>query len=121
MKYEWMDAYCIEKAGAEKDFKAEWNAVRYMIRGKMFAMVGGDKEGKPIVSLKLEPPRGLALREQHADIIPGYYMNKDHWNSVYLEGDVPDELLRSMIDESHSLILASFSKKAQAEIAGLQK
>ena len=117
MKYEWLDAYCTAKKGAEKDFKAEWNATRYMIRGKMFAMQGGDKYGKPIITVKLEPLFGELLRKQYKDIVPGYYMNKEHWNSLYLEGDVPDEVLRDMLDKAYEILLASLSKKAQDEVA----
>jgi predicted DNA-binding protein (MmcQ/YjbR family) len=117
MNYEWLDAYCQAKKGSEKDFKAEWNATRYMIRGKMFAMQGGDKYGKPIITVKLEPLFGELLRKQYKDIVPGYYMNKDHWNSLYLDGDVPDEVLRDMLDKAYEILLASFSKKAQDEIA----
>ena len=89
-----------------------------MVGGKFFALLGGDKAGKPIVSLKLEPTLGSMLREQYADIIPGYYLNKEHWNSVYLEGDTPDDVLRMMIDESYKLVLGGLSKKAQREITG---
>lgn len=116
MKYEWMDEYCLSKKGAEKDFKAEWEAIRYLIGGKMFAMQGGDKDNKAIITLKCEPVFGQALRQQYEHIIPGYYMNKEHWNSVYLDGDVPDEILRQMIDMSYELVLKSLSKKAQKEI-----
>ena len=116
MRYEWMDAHFLSLPGAEKDFKVEWNAVRYLLGGKMFGMQGGDKEGRPIITLKLEPAHGVLLREQYVDIIPGYYMNKEHWNSLYLEGSVPDDVLRKMIVESHRLILASLSKKLQREI-----
>ncbi len=70
-------------------------------------------EGNPILNVKLEPAMGEMLRQQYTDIIPGYYMNKEHWNSVYLEGEVPDDLLRDLIDRSHRLILSSLSKKAQ--------
>lgn len=118
MKYEWMDAYCLSKKGAEKDFKIEWDATRYLIGGKMFALQGGDKEHKPIITLKCEPPFGQFLREQHRHIIPGYYMNKEHWNSVYLEGDVPDDVLKQMIDMSYELVLNSLSKKMQKQIMG---
>ena len=118
MKYEWLDEYCLSKKGAEKDFKLEWNATRYMIRGKMFAMQGGDKYGKPIITVKLEPLFGEILRKQYKDIIPGYYMNKEHWNSLYLDGDVPDAVLKDMLDKSYTILLASFSNKAQNEIAG---
>jgi predicted DNA-binding protein (MmcQ/YjbR family) len=116
MKYEWLDSYCLEKKGVEKDYKEEWQATRYMIRGKMFAMQGGDKYGKPIITVKLEPMFGNLLRQQYQDIVPGYYMNKEHWNSMYLEGDVPDEVLRDMLDKSYQILLQSFSKKAQKEI-----
>lgn len=118
MNYPWLDEYCLSKKGSEKDYKPEWDATRYMLRGKMFAMVGGDKYGKPIVTLKLEPAFGELLRTQYEDIIPGYYMNKEHWNSLYLEGNVPGDVLRDMIDKSHSILLASLPKKTQAEILG---
>ncbi|NLK71131.1 MAG: MmcQ/YjbR family DNA-binding protein [Clostridiales bacterium] len=112
MKYEWLDEYCTSKKGVVKDFKVEWQVVRYMLNGKMFAMQGGDKYGKQIITLKLEPLFGELLRKQYKDIIPGYYMNKVHWNSVYLAGEVPDDVLRDMIDESYLLVFKSLSKKA---------
>ena len=118
MKYEWMDEYSLQKPGVVKDYKDEWSAFRFMVGGKFFVLLGGDKAGKPIVSLKLEPALGSMLREQYTDIVPGYYLNKEHWNSVYLEGDVPDDVLRMMIDESYKLVLGGLSKKAQREITG---
>lgn len=119
MNYPWIDSYCTGKKGVQKDYKEEWQATRYMIGGKMFAMQGGDKQNKPIITVKLEPLYGQLLRGQYSDIIPGYYMNKDHWNSLYLEGAVPDEVLREMLDQAYELVLRSLTKKAQAEIAGL--
>ena len=116
MKYEWIDSYCLAKKGAEKDYKLEWQATRYMIRGKMFAMQGGDKYGKPIITVKLEPAFGSLLRQQYQDIVPGYYMNKEHWNSLYLDSDVPDEVLKDMLDKSYQILLNSFSQKVQKEI-----
>ncbi|MCL2403348.1 MAG: MmcQ/YjbR family DNA-binding protein [Coriobacteriia bacterium] len=118
MKYEWFEEYATSKKGAYKEYKAEWEADRYMIRDKMFMYRGiNDSNGREIITLKLEPEMGQALREQSdGDIVPGYYMNKIHWSSVYIEGNVSDDLLRSMIDEAYQLILESFSKKAQREI-----
>ena len=120
MNYPWMDDYFLAKKGAEKDFKVEWNATRYLIRGKMFGMQGGDKNNKAIITLKCDPQFGQILREQYQDIIPGYYMNKEHWNSVYLEGSVPNDVLRKMIDMSYELVLNSLSKKMIQEIVGQQ-
>ncbi len=118
MKYEWLDEYCLSKKAVQKDYKMEWSATRYRINGKMFALQGGDKEGKSIITLKLEPTYGEILRNQYKDIVPGYYMNKMHWNSLYLLGDVPDEVLKDMLDQSYRLIFESLSKKAQKEIEG---
>ena len=119
MKYAWLDEYCLAKKGAEKEYKLEWDATRFMIMGKMFALLGGDKEGKPIITVKLNPMHSELLRNQYnKEIIPGYYMNKEHWSSLYLEGDVPDEVLRNMLDEAYSLIFESLSKKLQKQILG---
>ena len=116
MAYEWLDEYLLSKKAAEKDYKVEWEAVRYMVGGKMFCMMGGDKQGRPIITLKCEPLFGEALRQQYVDIIPGYYMNKLHWNSVYRYVNVPDDVLRQMADMSYDLIRKSLPKKMQFEL-----
>ncbi|TGE38719.1 MmcQ/YjbR family DNA-binding protein [Desulfosporosinus fructosivorans] len=116
MKYEWLDEYCLSKKGAQKDFKVDWNATRYLIGGKMFAMQGGDKDHKPIITLKCDPLFTRSLRDQYQHIVAGYYMNKEHWNSMYLEGDVPDNILRQMIDMSYELVLGKLGKKTVKEI-----
>ena len=116
MNYPWLDEYCLGKPGVEKDYKPEWEATRYLIRGKMFAMAGRHKDGRAIFTVKLEPAFGDALRRQFPDVIPGYYMNKVHWNSLYLDGAVPGDIVRDMADRGHALILASLPKKVQAEI-----
>ena len=115
MNYPWLDAYCLAKKGCEKDYKEEWGAWRYMLGGKMFAMQGTDKDGNPIITLKIEPSYGAELRKDYEDIVPGYYMNKLHWNSVRLDGAVPDDILREMIDESYQILLHSLPKKLQKE------
>ncbi|HPE41354.1 MAG TPA: MmcQ/YjbR family DNA-binding protein [Bacteroidales bacterium] len=118
MKYSWLDDYCLAKQGVIKEFKAEWNATKYVIGGKMFALQGTDKTTRPIITLKLSPADGDFLRQQHEDIIPGYYMNKVHWNSVYLDSSIPDDLLREMIDKSYTIVFKALTKKAQKEIMG---
>ena len=117
MRYDWMDAYLLEKPGVTKDFKAEWNWTRYMIGGKLFcALCHDDAGGDVYITMKLEPLRGEFLRGQFPDVIPGYYMNKLHWNSIRPDGEVPEDLMRTMLDKSYALILKTFSKKKQAEI-----
>ncbi len=119
MKYNWIDEYLMSKSGVTKDLKVEWNWIRYQIGGKLFAAICLDSSNRPhYITLKLTPDEGEFLRKQYEDIIPGYYMNKVHWNSVNPDGNVPDELLKEMLDKSYKLILDSFSKKKQNEILG---
>lgn len=120
MRYDWLDGYLMEKRGVTKDLQAEWNWIRYQIGGKMFAAVLLNEENKPYyINMKLDPLEGECLRAQYPDIIPGYYSNKRHWNSVKADGEVPDALLRKMLDESYALVLAAFSRKKQREILGM--
>ena len=117
MKYDWIDSFLKAKKGVTKDLQKDWNWIRYQIGGKMFSAVCLDPNDEPYyITLKLDPVEGDFLRSQYKDIIPGYYMNKTHWNSVKADGNVPDDLLKDMLDKSYDLVLHSFSKKKQAEI-----
>ncbi len=121
MRYEWINDYLMNKRAVTKDLQEGWNWIRYHVGGKMFAAVLLDREeNKPYyINLKLEPAEGEFLRGQYPDIIPGYYSNKEHWNSVKPDGEVPDELLKDLLDKSYHLVLGSFSRRKQREILGL--
>lgn len=117
MKYKWIDEFLMSKTAVTKDLQKDWNWERYMIGGKMFAAVCLNENNEPyFITLKLEPMEGEFLRSQFPDILPGYYMNKMHWNSIKPDGDVPDELLKDMLDKSYDLVLKGFSKKKQKEL-----
>lgn len=117
MKYEWIDEYLLAKVGTQKDLQPEWNWIRYKLCDKMYAAICLDDNNEPIyITMKLKPDEGDYLRQEYEDIIPGYYMNKLHWNSVKADGNVPDEVLKCMLDKAYSLILFSLSKKKQSEI-----
>ena len=116
-KYAWMDEYLLQKPGVTRDIQPEWNWIRYHIGGKMFAAICRNDDNVPVyITLKLEPADGEFWRGQYADIIPGYYMNKIHWNSVKADGAVPDDVLRDLLDHAYQAVLGGFSKKKQAEI-----
>lgn len=118
MRYVWLDEYLMDKKGVTKDLKKEWNWIRYQIGGKMFAALCLDDEDRPYyITLKLDPEEGEFLRGQYEDILPGYYMNKQHWNSIRPDGEVPDDLLKDLLDKSYQLVLSGLSKKKQQEIA----
>ncbi|WP_373736187.1 MmcQ/YjbR family DNA-binding protein, partial [Bacteroides heparinolyticus] len=119
MKYEWIDEYILKMPGVTKDLQKDWNWIRYQIGGKMFAAVCLDDNDKPYyITLKLEPLEGDFWRKQYEDIIPGYYMNKQHWNSVKADGNVPDAILMDLLEKAYNIVLESFSKKKQKEILG---
>ena len=119
MKYEWIDDYLLKMPGVTKDLQKDWNWIRYQIGGKMFAAVCLDDNDKPYyITLKLEPLEGDFWRKQYEDIIPGYYMNKTHWNSVKADGDVPDDILMDLLEKAYRIVLKSLSKKKQKEILG---
>ena len=119
MKYSWIDEYLMAKPGVTRDLQKDWNWIRYQIGGKMFAAICLDEENRPYyITMKLDPLEGETLRQQYEDILPGYYMNKLHWNSVRPDGAVPDALMRHMLDQAYTLVLHGLSKKRQAELLG---
>lgn len=116
MRYSWIDDFLMKKNGVTK-LPPQWNWIRYAVGGKMFAAVCLGEDNRPYyITLKLEPSEGSFLREQYEDIIPGYYMNKQHWNSINPNGEVEDDLLKDLLDKSYHLVLGGFSKKKQKEI-----
>ena len=115
-KYPWLEEYLLSKTGVESDFKVEWGWIRFMIRGKMFCAFCSDKTDNTLITVKCEPDFNHMLRNTFPDIIEGYYMNKTHWNSIKVDGNVPDNVVKDMCDRGYNLIINSFSKKVQAEI-----
>jgi predicted DNA-binding protein (MmcQ/YjbR family) len=115
--YRWLDELLLEQPATEKAFQSAWQAYKYLLRGKMYAYIGiNDQNGRPIITLKLEPLYSDMLRREYGNIVPGYYMNKLHWSTVYLDGDVPREVIADMVRASHKTLLASFSEKARREL-----
>lgn len=123
--YPWLDGYLLSKAGAERDYKLEWQWERYLVAGKMFAATctpGPEHQahaGRSMVILKCDPLLAEAFRGEYPDVVPGFYSSKRNWNSVYLDGAVPEEVLRDMCDMSYSLVVAKLAKKIQAELKEL--
>lgn len=87
------------------------------VGGKQFGRYGTDTNGLKILTVKGEPLENEALRQEFPEIVPGYYSNKKHWNSVYLDRmTFPEERLGEMITESYALVFASLTKALRTEI-----
>lgn len=106
--------YCIAKKGVTEEFPFDETTLVFKVMGKMFALSGIDDF--EFINLKCDPERSAELRERHSGIKPGYHMNKQLWNSVYLREDVNDQLIYELIDHSYDLIVASLTKKLKAEL-----
>lgn len=117
IRYPWLEEFLTSMPGSGNDYKEEWGWNRYLLDLKMFAAICKDATGtREILTLKLAPMDGDFLRSQYKDITAGHYMNKTHWNSIYLDGDVPDQLIKELIEKSYHLVLGGLSKKKQDEI-----
>ena len=101
------------------DFKLEWDAFRFLLFHKMFAMLGYNKEREPILTLKLPPEEGAWYREEYDFITEGYYMNKVHWISIRYE-ETDQQLLAELMDKSYEHFLRTLTKKQQQQIYELQ-
>ena len=124
MRYEWLDEYLLSLPGAEKDYKPEWGWFRYMVRGKLFAAVcspGPEHRtygGHDLVHPKCDPAEAELLRARYPDILPGFYTDKRNWIACFLDGSLPDKVLRDLCAGSHRLILEKLPKYVQRELLG---
>jgi predicted DNA-binding protein (MmcQ/YjbR family) len=109
MHIESLREYCLLKKGVDEGFPFDNNTLVFKVMGKMFALTGIDPGDK--VNLKCDPAIALELREQYPEIQPGYHMNKQHWNTVRLDGSLEESLLKRMIDDSYQLVVDSLPKK----------
>lgn len=114
MNVEEVRQICIAKKGVTEGFPFDETTLVLKVGGKMFALLNLDKN--PSVNLKCDPERAIDLREHHDAILPGYHMNKVHWNTVMLEGSLPDSLVSELIGHSYDLVYQSLPKKAKEEV-----
>jgi predicted DNA-binding protein (MmcQ/YjbR family) len=117
MNIEEFREYCLAKKASSEDFPFGPETLVLRVGGKIFAITGLDSE-EFTVNLKCAPDRAVELREQYAEVQPGFHMNKTHWNTVHFEGGLDNRLLRELIDHSYDLVAASL-KKADKEALGL--
>jgi predicted DNA-binding protein (MmcQ/YjbR family) len=94
--------YCISKKGSSESFPFGDETLVFKADGKIFALVNLD--GDLSINLKCDPALALELRERYSSVTPGYHMNKKHWNTIFLDGSIPDKEVFSWIDHSYELI-----------------
>jgi len=120
MHIETFREYCFSKPGVEDDFPFGEDVLVMKVMGKIFALTGLSNEDFK-VNLKCDPEYAIELRAEHSQVIPGYHMNKQHWNTVYFEDGLSDKLLVSLIDQSYDLVAKSLKKNLKEELKALQE
>ena len=102
-------AHCLSFTGAGETFPFGPETSVFKVAGKMFALsqLGADSLR---VSLKCEPELAAALRGAHAAVLPGYHLNKRHWNTVIIDGSMPDDAILDMIEDSYDLVVSKLPR-----------
>lgn len=101
--------FCMTKPGVTEGFPFGGSTLVFKVMNKMFALM--DADNFEFTNLKCDPELAIELREQHACVKPGYHMSKKHWNSVYFDGSVGDQLILEWVNHSYELVVSSLSKK----------
>jgi len=102
MNIESLREYCISKKEATESFPFGEDTLVFKTGGKIFALINLD--GDLSINLKCDPSLALELRERYSSVTSGYHMNKKHWNTINLDGTVPEKEVFSWIDHSYDLI-----------------
>ncbi len=117
MNIEELREYCISKKGVSESFPFDETTLVFKVMDKMFALT--DLEGDLFVNLKCEPGLAIDLRERHSCVLPGYHMNKKHWNTVKIDGSVADSQVWQWIDHSYDLVVSGLARAKKEELSNL--
>lgn len=112
--------YCLSKNGTSESMPFGENTLVFKVKDKIFALLALDSHPAS-ANLKCDPEKALDLREEYDGIIiPGYHMNKKHWNTIQIEGPLPTRMLLELIDHSYELVVKGLSKKLKSELNNMK-
>jgi predicted DNA-binding protein (MmcQ/YjbR family) len=111
--------YCLNKKGVTESFPFGDKVLVHKVIGKMFALTDIDEFVS--INLKCDPILAIEYRETYAGVTPGYHMNKKLWNTVAVDGSIPDNLIYQWIDDSYNLVVARLPLAAQKELLETEK
>ncbi|GAB1264721.1 MmcQ/YjbR family DNA-binding protein [Aurantivibrio infirmus] len=115
MDYQATKNYLLNKPNALLDFPFGPQAAVFKVKGKMFALLTV-QDGVAKMNLKCDPDEALALRDIFPSVIPGYHMNKKHWNTIILDQTIPSGEIERMIDRSYGLVVKSLKKSLRLSL-----
>ena len=109
MKIEAIREYCIHKKGVTEEFPFDEVTLVFKVKGKIFAMI--NLEGETHLNLKCEPTQAQELRASYPEhVLPGWHMNKMHWNTVIIDNNLEKELILQWIDHSYEQVANKLPK-----------
>ena len=103
--------HCLSKKGVTEEFPFDENTLVFKVMGKMFAITDVDEFAS--VNLKCDPEYAVELRDTYDSVLPGYHMNKKHWNTILMNDSIPDRLLFEWINNSYNLVISSLPRKTK--------
>ncbi|MFZ6013510.1 MAG: MmcQ/YjbR family DNA-binding protein [Bacteroidota bacterium] len=115
MNIEELRSFCLSLKGVEEKMPFDDNVLVFSVKGKMLCLT--DISTYELINVKCDPEEAILLREQYDEVIPGYHMNKNHWNSIKTTGSVPKKLMQKWIKTSYDLVVSGLPKKVQKELA----
>ena len=115
MNIEYFRNYCLAKAGVTEETPFDQVTLTFKVMGKIFAITNIDTYES--INLKCDPERAVQIREEYHNIVlPGWHMNKKHWNTIKTKAGIPDKKLEEWIDHSYDLVVAKLTKKLKEEL-----
>lgn len=118
MNIEYLREYCLLKKGVTEGFPFDDVTLVVRVMGKIFILISLDSVPYTI-NIKCDPDKAVELRERYSCVLPGYHMNKMHWNTIICDETVSDTLLLQWVDDSYALIVDSLTRKQKQELSTL--
>ena len=112
MNIEELFDYCLSVEGAEATTPFDASTIVMKVMGKMFAMIPTDAD-RLCITLKCDPEKAVKLREEYDCVVSAFHMNKTHWNTIYLDGDMPEKEIKKWINHSVEKVVMKLPKKQQ--------
>lgn len=107
--------FCMSLKGVEETLPFDEKVLVFKVLGKMFALT--NLEEFESINLKCDPEHAIELREKYPEVSPGYHMNKTHWNTIKVKGNITNKLIEKWTLDSYHLVISKMTKKLQKELA----
>lgn len=114
MNIESVREYCLKKKKVTESFPFDETTLVFKVMGKMFILLNLNED--PSMNLKCDPEEAMTLRESYEAVRPGYHMNKNHWNTILLNGSIPASLLEKWIDDSYDLVVKKLPRSSKKQL-----